>query len=639
MKKRDISQWKRNEYLTGMLLFAQTLEECLFNYSFESYRMPSLNSHFLCYDICRTAQDIGRKILLDGNFIPLSEEFEQMVKEDIYIKNSISDDDTLLLFKDKNGKLFDTSEGDLQVKIKRYPEIAEYIIDICEANNNYLQTLLDLIVDNIFVENSDFKNFTIVYHATRMLITDLVNTGYSKEYLYSVVMNFFYNPSHYLKCEPKTIIEFLNCFTFEKFKYNVIFGINKKASFLFKKVDDFQVRRATPVEVKRLNLQRTDDCVTVIVRESIDEYSAFEDAFQYVNTILALHRVNQHESKLFVTPKAIVSKLLEDGEDSHSIIISSPVNPMKKKGNTTDLHALINDISLLNNIDPPAAFFRAISLHNGAIESKEISNQLLNLWTVVEVLIDTKRDNEDRINTICNVLCSVLNRSYVYSLVEQLYRDISTCSSISVDQLLGNVSPNDLKLDETERLALLLSLDDYDSQLITLKNSLVDYPLLLFRIDYYSKHVFVNSQTIYQFLLRHEKRVRWHIMRIYRNRNMIVHSGSYMPYRNLIIENLHYYVDALLDTLIEYYNLGITNHQSIYRDISRQENSYLLKLGFDPKNKRKQKVVQITLENALDIIFNCYSGNIIKKAIDKVVHSKLDKKQEQAMTLSEEENV
>ncbi len=78
---------------------------------------------------------------------------------------------------------------------------------------------------------------------------------------------------------------------------------------------------------------------------------------------------------------------------------------MKKQGNTPDLHAFYEDITLMDKIDVPSSFFRAIMLHAEALESEDVSNQLLNLWTAVEVLIETKRDNTDRINAICLVLC------------------------------------------------------------------------------------------------------------------------------------------------------------------------------------------------------------------------------------------
>lgn len=40
---------------------------------------------------------------MDGNFIPLAEEFEQMLKEDLFIKNKVDNKGTILYSKDKNG--------------------------------------------------------------------------------------------------------------------------------------------------------------------------------------------------------------------------------------------------------------------------------------------------------------------------------------------------------------------------------------------------------------------------------------------------------------------------------------------------------------------------------------------------------
>jgi hypothetical protein len=52
------------------------------------------------------------------------------------------------------------------------------------------------------------------------------------------------------------------------------------------------------------------------------------------------------------------------------------------------------------------------------------------------------------------------------------------------------------------------------------------------------------------FVEKHAERVKWQIMRIYRNRNLIIHNGSSMPYLSLLIENLHSYVDVFLSYAI-----------------------------------------------------------------------------------------
>lgn len=621
MKKQDISHWTKSDYFTGMLLFVQTIEENTFHYSYESYKLPALNCHYLCYDIMYTARDINRKILMDGNFIPLSEEFEQMLAEDLFVKNEVSDNNTLLLSKDKNANFHCLSGSDLKTKIKHYPEIAAFVSDICEIDNYYyLESLIETVVKNIFVDTFTFENSDIVYKTTRMIVTELVNKGYSKEYIYSTVNEFFYNPLNPIDCSKETISDFFEFFPFIKANYQAIFGINSKAAFMFEKISGIQVRNPTAYEKKVLNLQRKNDYVAILEVEEIDPFSAFEKANYYIETIQSLHNINQHNNTLYISSKAIVSKELEDGSFEVGKLSQTPQNPMKKRGNTSDLHAIFNDVTLLDKINPPTAFFRAISLHHGALKSKDISNQLLNLWTIIEILIDTRRDSEDRINTICATLCSILNRRYLYSNLEQLLNDINSCSTCDFEELIKDTTfGKHNNLDLVKKFALVLTLKEFSSLLDILMVALSECPLLKYRVEYFANYVLVDSTSILEYLQRHERRIRWHIMRIYRNRNMIVHSGSYMPYLNIIVENLHFYADALIDTLIEYYHMGLMHHSSIYKNIIDEELSHYIKLGVSLVNKKRQEKISLTLENALDLIFNGYSGSPIKKDIDRLI--------------------
>ena len=76
-----------------------------------------------------------------------------------------------------------------------------------------------------------------------------------------------------------------------------------------------------------------------------------------------------------------------------------------------------------------------------------------------------------------------------------------------------------------------------------------DFPLLKERISYYSNEL-ASPTKVYSFVEKHAERVRWQIMRIYRNRNLIIHNGSKMSYLSLLIENLHSYVDDFITYII-----------------------------------------------------------------------------------------
>ena len=91
--------------------------------------------------------------------------------------------------------------------------------------------------------------------------------------------------------------------------------------------------------------------------------------------------------------------------------------------------------------------------------------------------------------------------------------------------------------------------------MVQIKERLERFPLERYKLDFYSE-LLADAKLIHQDLIRHSNRLRWQIMRIYRNRCMIVHDGSSMPYLEFITENLHYYIDEVLECIITYMNLG-----------------------------------------------------------------------------------
>lgn len=620
MKPQELSHWEKNDYFSKFLLFVETIDESSFFYSFESYKQPALNCHYMCYDVVKTAHDIASKVLMDGNFYPISEEFELMLSEDPYIKTHISGNNTLLLFKGKSDEYYDLSKQDIKSKIREYRGIAGYIIDKCEVSYSYSDYLCYTIIDNIISSDCSYGSNETIYSLTRMYVTELVDSGYSQEFIQKTIQEFFFNPEQKIICNRKTLIDFFNHFSHKRFSYTFKFIVNYKMSKVFERLDNFTISNLSSDELSELNSQKQQAKCVIIEIEDIDEFSAYQAALDVIQTVLSFHNLSQHNSKLYVSLSAIVEKKSENDVISKSVK-KNPVNLLKKRGNTTDLHALYNDVLLLNKQRLPESFYKAISLHNVAIDCKDISNQLLNLWTIIEILIATKRDNEDRINTICNVLGSILNRNYLYSQMEQMLIDIKQCSEF--DQLSVFDSFKEMEIGEIEKLTLLLSLEKYSSEREQLRSCLSGFPLLQHRIDKFSNCVFKDSKSIYDFLNRHNKKIHWHIMRIYRNRNMIVHNGSYMPYRDLLVENLHFYVDSLLDTLIQYYCIGFEDNSSIYRDIICKETLHYQKLGVPIKNKKdKFNTALLNEENALDLIFNGFNGNYVKKAIDDIINEK-----------------
>ena len=615
MKKEDYSHIEISPYRKNFILFIETLEEVLFYYSFESYKLPALNSHFLCLDMLQTKHNIDTKSISEGNFIPLSEEFEDTLERDIVLKTYIPEIDVLLKRRNKLGAIVDYRNSELKTKISKYTEAASYICEISRSNNIYLTTIYDLLIDNIFAETSEYNNWNAIYLLTRTLATELVNGGYSAEYITEELKNAFLDREKVVQCEEQLLVDFFNRFTFERKSYQVVFGINAETARILKYFKEINVKTPSNDIKKKLNLKHRGDCIVEVVVENVDKHQAANAAYGYINTIIGLHRISQHHKPIYIKPIAQVNEIDEEFIVISTKIIKMGNNILLRANNENQIQSYFFDKQLLNKIDPPETFFRAVSLHNNALDSKEPTNQLLDLWTAVETLIGFRSGDEDKINVVCDILTSILNRTYLYSHITQLHKDIMAVCGKNGEDTLSSIAGEEQPV---WKLAKILSVKDCREDYDKLYHLCEEYPLLQYRMEYFSKKVFVNSESVYKELVRHKAKLRWHIMRIYRNRNMIVHNGEYMPYLNVILGNLHYYIDAMFDLLIEYYHLEIEHNHNIFYHVQKEEMQYWNCLGLDDKGK---KIVsrEIDASNYAEIIFNNYEGNAIKNMVQQAI--------------------
>ena len=170
-------------------------------------------------------------------------------------------------------------------------------------------------------------------------------------------------------------------------------------------------------------------------------------------------------------------------------------------------------------------------------------------------------------------LRAIVQLHYIKSLVDQLLFDLHHCCN-ELGPHLQNVTKGE---DETEKMIALLVLPEYQQNKTNLIADLQNYPLLQYRIEHYAEQ-FSNRKELKGLLLRHRRRLEWQIMRIYRNRNMIVHDGSHFPYIDLVVQNLHFYVDTLIDTVNSFVSAGFSSLDTIYARLSRGEYESLIVL-------------------------------------------------------------
>ena len=191
----------------------------------------------------------------------------------------------------------------------------------------------------------------------------------------------------------------------------------------------------------------------------------------------------------------------------------------------------------------------------------------------------------------------MLNASYIRTLLNQLILDLTHCT----ENFLEIIDTIDKGNDTTEKFVALLILDEYEPQKQSLLHQLDNYPVLQYRINTYYNKLSSRSE-IKKLLVNHRKKIEWQIMRIYRNRNLIVHDGTHFPYIDIIVQNLHFYVDTLIDTINAYANNGYSSINTIYTTIQKEELAHLLVL----EKKENNTPAPISDEFSSIILGNSY---------------------------------
>ena len=194
------------------------------------------------------------------------------------------------------------------------------------------------------------------------------------------------------------------------------------------------------------------------------------------------------------------------------------------------------------------ALLKAARFHSISLDSIALENQLLDLWAVIETVVNiSNQHTSDRINQICMIIVPILKRSYLFSLFNELSIDIMNYCEKNYRTITQGTNG---RLEEVQKIAEFVLLPSQEAERSAFLSSLSGFPLLKQRIMHYNS-LLSSTDKVLAFVDKHENRVRWQVMRIYRNRNKIIHNAEKLPYLGLLVENLHTYVDDLLDYVIQ----------------------------------------------------------------------------------------
>lgn len=559
MKNYTLSNWDANTTKKGLLFFAETAEEMLFHHSHDSFKVPTLNFKFLCYDILTTIQGIEEEKLDTGNLYPLIDELMISYQRDPIIKQLYGEKiDNIFDQKNEHGVYVNTFKDICKDRTSdttrtRLRKTLYFLIEDMNNDDKYYKAILKSL-STLVNEDYDTSNSKEIYSLTQTLLSELINRGYSIEFLYNTVIEQFFSEQA-ISNVTVAFDSFINTFTFEKKKYAVYFPIPGSIK------DDL---------VECFNLQIADNIFEMFnnqypyvgkqIVSEMDPELARSYVTKIVEVFLSIVQYDKHNDRSF---KIRYSDVV-DVETKKCFYLKEPV-PAILRGRRE------RERTISQNICPHRIknLLNAISLHSSAMKSKDINNQFLSLWTAIEVLVPVERKGSfSRINQISNALSTVMSITYLRTLLSHLYDDLQVIKETYKSCII------DIDADPIFALACILSKPEYANRIAILTAALESYPILKYRLSKYEK-LLKDPAQYKKYYDSHSQRIRQQTMRIYRTRNMIVHDGSHSVYIELIIQNLHFYLDTLIDTIYVSQKQGYENIHSIFKSMGEAEKKFI----------------------------------------------------------------
>ncbi len=543
MKFRSLRNWDDIQGSKELILFAQLVDELLFEFTLDTYKPSAMNTSLLVREAIQTYLAIEAGSIRSPNLKHVIDELCENIDKDMVARSSLKVDLGGIKSTLKDPKTPDKSKLTCLKLLESQMPLRLY-----KSRNE------ELLVEAI----CETKDASSIRSLARSYITTLLNSGYSEKYIQGITRKFFHYSNDRISGNSE-ISNYLDKFQNEPEEFRVVYkgplflkGFESPAEKLGITITEDKDELSQVID--DLNFGLADNQIFLITKCKAKEFhkaKKYSDSkIDQLQTLIGLY--HHKESPKKIKEGLVVSPSLDNGK-----IVSSHFNPMHKckdlKIGTASrkLKKFMEGFSMER--ESFFRFNRSADLHALALASDSVENQLINLWTALESLLPSKDEEKiSQIEHISNSIMPFLNVGYIQKIVTRLSKDLLLWNSMVSKNIFKEVDCTGIP----EKALHLLTLDKYEGLRNDLKGGFNDFHLLSERFSYV-EWLLSSPSNVVSSLDSHKQRVDWQIRRIYRARNMIVHDGKTPSYTEILIENIHDYLDTILSSLM---SLGSKDH-------------------------------------------------------------------------------
>lgn len=516
----------------GQILFVQKWRELFHHKTINTYQVKLRNTHYILEEILMVIEFIKKGAITSANLKDLLLEAKRIVEKDICLRKNF-----LELQRTLNGSFKKVKDEQQKSDLLKLEYRIKYVLKTIE--NKYLGCLIEDLKESI-----NQNNLEEIQELSKYLGSELINKGWASRSLYRLINIVFFNQSEF----DDKWDNFTNHLNSEKVEFICYFKIT----------DDKTELELENAELKIRNGQEILDTYTDLKREDFDLSAKYieEKSFAYkedshtavtqcLNNLLEkiaifnYYEINfekfNHTRVVFPNKRKSISydlqsKQLENNKiDKEDIIKAQNIFRSEKVEKSSKIY--------LKN------FFRQYNL---SLDSLSIETKYTSLWTAIESLLVTGH-HPSKIEHIKKIIPSILSSQYIIRLLKNyLYDCYRTRYTLKKEETIVNTeSPT---LEDLKMLFEILKDDNLSQNLV----ADIDNYLLLKKRTEELMYMLKNSETLRDVLTNHYNTTTYHIQRMYRIRNNLVHAAISEKDTSLIIDHLNFYVHATVNEIVEY---------------------------------------------------------------------------------------